>query len=672
MFFPIKGRQLISLCVASVLSGGLIAGATSNSTKLEDNSKLHKGFNLPAGVWGFIWNDSNNNGRYDFREQGQREVTVYLDENDNGIRDPEEKSTETNRFGFYKFFNLPAGDYVIRQEVPFGWRNTSGGSGEDVKPVQINEDNIIKPSIIGGDETAINEYPFMVAVGALFDDSFFQFCGGVLISDRWVATAAHCSTNTDPSEVAVLAGTNNVEDGSGAVIKVKSIQLHPEFVVSPAEPGDPFSVSAGYDIALWELESPVPLGENGLETVDMLSENNGDLAAEGVLATAVGWGASDLQSRLLQDVHLPVSNQEECASVYSSSINFETQICGAAPEGGIDACQGDSGGPLLVRNFESDQWKLAGVTSYGNGCALPGNPGVWARVSVLSDWAKEAAIEPSRAHRVTLRNGSFKFAKFGNQSTRFEPNKPIDPRWQLVNSEVTHDEENGFTYNWRIIDESGWDRVFNCGADADGRGPLNEVPIPCKAGENQISIGEFEDGVFLPSLTAQLGDTNFSRVSSIIVGQPSETNAQGALAIGDEIDPDYTFDNFFVDYYDLSGLTSTKAIAIRVNTDSFIPFVSLYDRDFREAFGGGGILDYTFSFVPGEPAEFIIFPEPGVNYLLGVSSYFGEEVGDYTITVLNEGEAIPTVLDAPAMNTLLRKYRKLPDGKTIIPAPNVR
>lgn len=84
----------------------------------------------------------------------------------------------------------------------------------------------------------------------------------------------------------------------------------------------------------------------------------------------------------LYKVTIPVVNQNQCVSAYSSfNPVTNNMICaGRLGVGGQDACQGDSGGPLVINNV------LIGVTSWGRGCAQANYPGVWARVPMFRNW----------------------------------------------------------------------------------------------------------------------------------------------------------------------------------------------------------------------------------------------------------------------------------------------
>ncbi|VUD67617.1 Trypsin [Thalassocella blandensis] len=640
--------------------------SAKTETDIESQALNAKLFNV-GFVYGSVYEDLNENGKRGLFEPAIENAIVYLDENNNNVRDRNELFARTDANGVYFFSPLPTGDYVVRQEVAFGWRNISGGAGDDVTPIVVNNGanspRDITPKIIGGAEVEPGEYPFMVAVGYNLSGDFNQFCGGVLISDSWVATAAHCSEGTNPLDVGVLVGTNDIYDGSGQLLEVEDIVLHPEF-------DSILSVGGGYDIALWKLAQPIDLAASGLESISMLSPENAALAADGQLATTVGWGVSDLASVLLQDVHLPVADTEACMAAYPDAINFETQICGGVPEGGVDACQGDSGGPLLVRDADTDQWKLAGLTSYGNGCAQAGFPGVWSRVSALSDWAKETAVGGSRFHDVRVRPLQFAKADFGNKQTTFSPSKPIDPRWQLVSSAVTSD-ETGVSFDWRILDESFVPREFDCEIDVDGPAPIPAETVACYSGFNRAVLSELEDGIYYSTLFAGFEGDGFTRNNLFVTGTPSEVSVRGSLTGDDEIDSDYPLFTYFIDYFDIAGVTGDKPVQIQVTSDSLEDlYIVIYDRDVREAQGAGGVLDVAYSFGVGSVSEFLFLPEPGVNYLLGVSTFTEALTGDYTVSVVNEGEPVPTVLGEPtALNLEVRSLRKLQELKTVVPVP---
>jgi secreted trypsin-like serine protease len=610
-------------------------------------------------IAGFVWDDADGNGQLNRGDRPLHDVRVYLDINDNGVRDPEDGSTTTNALGAYHFDDLEAGDYSVRQEVPFGFRNTVGGEGVAAAPAVVSSAPSV--NIIGGAEAPIEAYPFMVAVGPSFDGQFFQFCGGSLISDRWVVTAAHCTEGFPIEFASVLVGTDNVSDGSGQVLAVKALHIHPDYTLTPAEPtGEPVSVLAGFDIALWELADPIALADSSLNTVEMLRAGT-DLDATGTLATALGWGTSDRDSDLLQQVHVPIFDQKACHDVYSDAINFETQICAGVPEGGIDACQGDSGGPLLVRSRDRQEWRLSGITSYGNGCALPGNPGVYARVSALSDWVEATARELSRVHHVSLRTDRTELASFGNETTLRPKVERIAPRWQLTSFTATPGED-GEHLSFGILDEAEPARDYECSFDLDGPGAAPPRRLECAVGTNHGDIPGVSSGIFLAELAASLDSqpgARFTRSAPVIVGSPPEATAQGELTLDDATDPDLE-NLFFIDYYDLAELGGDKALAIRVRSAEFAPFVRLFDRDLREAGNPNNTIAVFPRAVPdgeGFVSEMVFFPQPGIHYVVGVSHELVEEIGSYTISAVNDGTPVATSLYLPPASFAVRRIK---------------
>ena len=209
---------------------------------------------------------------------------------------------------------------------------------------------------------------------ASLQDGLGHFCGGTLVSPTSVVTAAHCVEGQSTTGFSVVLGRNDLTQADGQRIAVERIISHPEY--------DTFTNDS--DIAILRLSAPaneLPLG--------YLSEFNASLAASGSSALALGWGATregGSTTNQLRSVTLPiVSNAVANASnAYAGAITAKMLAAGEA-SGGIDTCQGDSGGPLVV--FDSNQTPhLAGIVSWGEGCARPHKYGIYTRVTEFADW----------------------------------------------------------------------------------------------------------------------------------------------------------------------------------------------------------------------------------------------------------------------------------------------
>jgi hypothetical protein len=114
----------------------------------------------------------------------------------------------------------------------------------------------------------------------------------------------------------------------------------------------------------------------------------------GTLETIVGFGATSEGGDTvdtLQGAQVPITTDAYCANAYSD-FDAATMLCAGFPEGGVDTCQGDSGGPMFGRDA-GGALKVVGATSFGEGCARPGKPGVYARVgdAVLREWIRSHA-----------------------------------------------------------------------------------------------------------------------------------------------------------------------------------------------------------------------------------------------------------------------------------------
>ncbi|HSL27920.1 MAG TPA: serine protease, partial [Anaerolineales bacterium] len=246
------------------------------------------------------------------------------------------------------------------------------------------------PEIVGGAPSTPGEWPWQVAlINASASNSNFynaQFCGGTLIHPQWVLTAAHCITNdsgnvVSVSSVDVVAGIYNLNSPAAGFQRRDVVQIirHPSYN----------RANFDNDIALLRLSPVVNIGGSG-ETatalIPLVPASIGDLAGRSSWAT--GWGNTESVPQWPQQLHevqLPILANSICndAAHYGGMITAN-MLCAGYDAGGFDACQGDSGGPLVV--FDNGQWKLAGVVSFGDGCAEPFSPGIYARVSQYGNW----------------------------------------------------------------------------------------------------------------------------------------------------------------------------------------------------------------------------------------------------------------------------------------------
>ena len=197
----------------------------------------------------------------------------------------------------------------------------------------------------------------------------FSFCGGTLISEKYVVTAAHCG---NIPYVMIGGHDQNNPDDCREVIQVARTIIHPQYD----------DQSTRNDISVLELSRPSAYGPLAASLMDQQ-------VSEGTMVTVAGWGTTSeggSQSPVLQKVEVPVSNQAACNEVYNLDADFGSKvICAAFAEGGKDSCQGDSGGPLFLSNGNSG-FSLAGVVSFGSGCARAGAPGVYTKVSAFRQW----------------------------------------------------------------------------------------------------------------------------------------------------------------------------------------------------------------------------------------------------------------------------------------------
>ncbi|KAL4921337.1 trypsin-like cysteine/serine peptidase domain-containing protein [Aspergillus aurantiobrunneus] len=223
---------------------------------------------------------------------------------------------------------------------------------------------LAEEAIVGGDDATIEQFPYQVAL--LSDGSLL--CGGSIISNQYVVTAGHCTSGASARSLSVRVGSSSSSSG-GTEVGVSSIAVHPDFNGNTVD----------NDISILTLAEELTFGD-GIAAVDLPTSNS--LPEAGTTATASGWGAlreGGTPSPTLQSVEVPIVSKQQCASAYQG-FNEITDSMFCAGEEGKDACQGDSGGPLVSDNV------LIGITSWGNGCAREGFPGVYSSPAYFRDF----------------------------------------------------------------------------------------------------------------------------------------------------------------------------------------------------------------------------------------------------------------------------------------------
>ncbi|AXJ02235.1 Por secretion system C-terminal sorting domain-containing protein [Cyclonatronum proteinivorum] len=233
--------------------------------------------------------------------------------------------------------------------------------------------------IVGGEDADIADYPWTVA---LVTAGGSQYCGGTVIDEEWILTAAHCIG----SSAFIRAGVTNKNDTSGQDRQAVQIINHPEYV----------SVTQGRDISLLRLGEPLDLSDPNVAIAPISTEMHNLLGFEdeGVPSIITGWGrlfSGGPAPDILQWAEVPIVSNEQAQVGYPNVVITDDMIAaGLWGEGGVDACQGDSGGPLVVPDDSSPVgYVVAGITSWGTGCAGPTHMGMYARVSYFEDWIFE-------------------------------------------------------------------------------------------------------------------------------------------------------------------------------------------------------------------------------------------------------------------------------------------
>ncbi len=234
------------------------------------------------------------------------------------------------------------------------------------------------PKIVNGTIEDHGAYPFMVNLKM----KFTHICGACIYDRRHVLTAAHCVddfTEEQYKDLNLVFGDWSMANSDSGQLRytVKRVFIHPEFNVHRW---------MDKDVAILKTWKAIQWSDFIQPICPPSSEAEG-----GQDAWAMGWGLTEgTGSRdKLRSVLAPIISYERCTQQGwhgSLSVSNETMICAGYEQGEKDACAGDSGGPLV--QMKNARYEVAGLVSWGQGCADPHKPGVYTRLTAVADWIR--------------------------------------------------------------------------------------------------------------------------------------------------------------------------------------------------------------------------------------------------------------------------------------------
>ena len=240
------------------------------------------------------------------------------------------------------------------------------------------------PRVIGGNPIEITAAPWQV----LLRINGTTQCGGAIISETWLLTAAHCVSGVSAARVEAYVGVTD----QNRLTRDHLAQVN-QVIVNPNWNSSTYSS----DLALLGLAAPLAFSASVQPVALPLVQDANTWPAASEQATISGWGSTTtsgpssaiLRAATVQILSAPT--EAKCGE-YGSSYVPGNHVCAGMPQGGVDACQGDSGGPLTVAYNGTPV--LAGIVSSGSGCADPKYPGLYSRVTSFLPWLRQYVVLP--------------------------------------------------------------------------------------------------------------------------------------------------------------------------------------------------------------------------------------------------------------------------------------
>ncbi|XP_065093744.1 uncharacterized protein LOC135714336 isoform X3 [Ochlerotatus camptorhynchus] len=258
-----------------------------------------------------------------------------------------------------------------------GVRNAQGINGRIKNPVYVDGDS------------EFGEYPWQVAILKKDPKESVYVCGGTLIDNQYIITAAHCVKTYSGFDLRVRLGewdvNHDVEFYPYIERDVISVQVHPEY----------YAGTLDNDLAILKMDRPADLSNAPHISPACLPDKFTDFSGQRCWTT--GWGKDAFgdygkYQNILKEVDVPIINHQQCQNQLRQtrlgySYNLNPGFVCAGGEEGKDACKGDGGGPLVCERNGS--WQVVGIVSWGIGCGKANVPGVYVKVAHYLDWINQ-------------------------------------------------------------------------------------------------------------------------------------------------------------------------------------------------------------------------------------------------------------------------------------------